>query len=198
MIEAGLVTWCLLIGLNAALLGFLRERFSEYPYLSAYLAYRLLRSLVIFPLFYAGDMTLYSRMYWASDPLLLLLGIVALSELFPKRRTPFAGLVFFALIGLWTQAILVLLKNDAAVRIEGLSWIFCAAIAAIVIMRRMNTLAAGFFVLNFFPAISGRMSVLLHGGWLRMVPVFSLAAAYLLWIRWARSLDDRQLGTIRS
>lgn len=87
MIEAGLVTWCLLIGLNAIVLGFLslKDRWKEHQYFFAYLAYRFVRSFVIFPIFFAGNMPLYSRIYWATDPLLLLLQVLALGELVPKK-----------------------------------------------------------------------------------------------------------------
>jgi hypothetical protein len=171
--NAGMVFYQLDIALNIWLLGLL-WRADRRPYFLAYTAFRLVVSLVRFPILLIGGMDMYTQAYWLTSGILIFASIWLLCDFFPKL-TALISLV--AVVLSFKQLLHPSVALERNVEIA----MFVAALY-ILLRDPKNMVAAGFAIATLLPALGETQGALLDGNLLRFIPSFVFLLAQTVWI----------------
>ena len=173
LFNAGMIFYQLDIALNIWLLGLL-WRGDRRPYFLAYTTFRLITSLVRFPVLVVGGMDMYSQAYWLTSGMLIFASIWLLCDFFPKL-TVLLGLT--AVVLSFRQLLHPSVALERGVEIA----IFVAALY-ILLRDPKNMVAAGLAIATLLPALGETQGALLDGNLVRFVPSFAFLLAQTVWI----------------
>lgn len=168
--------------------GYIAGKLRHQPWTAfrVYATYSAFRCLILFSLFAANDMGLYTRAYW---PLRAV--TIALLGAFTGELWGLAWIGF--LVGTGTAAVELLGIPSVTIDADRLYGFLVTGTAFLAIIYRpeQRRLAYGILVANLFPAIAYTWDVSMNGGALRYVHTVSMAAAQLFWIRalWAEKRE---------
>lgn len=152
-----------------------RGSWREYPFFAAFTLVRLLRSVVLFPLFVAVGLDAYSRMYWLIDPLFLAAFVLPAAELWKARKwgTAAAAIVFL------TQCLLVISRNNRAMDVD--FWVMLVVACSVVPLVYKNLIALGLFIAAFGIGMPMRGLFLWNAADSRFLPSYVFLLANVLW-----------------
>jgi hypothetical protein len=184
LFDAGMIFYQLDIALNIWLWGLL-WRGDRRPYFLVYTTFRLIVSLVRFPVLLVGGMDMYSQAYWLTSGILIFASIWLLCDFFPKLTV----LLSLAAVMLSFRQLLhpsVALERNVEVAIF---------VAAFYILLRdpKNMVAAGLAFATLLPALGERQGVLLNGNLVRFLPSFAFLLAQTVWIFGVLKPQDSKL-----
>lgn len=184
LFDAGMFFYQLDIALNIWLVGLL-WRAERRSYFLVYTAFRLIASLVRFPVLLAGGMDMYSQAYWLTSGMLIFASIWLLCDFFPKLTI----LLSLTAVVLSFRQLLhpsMALERDVEIAMF--------MVACYVLLKdSKNMVAAGIAIATLLPAVAESRGVLLQGNLLRFVPSFAFLLAQSVWIFGALKPRDSKL-----
>lgn len=186
--DTGVVVYELDVILNTSLFFMLRRKRVR-MWFFWYTGARLLVSVIRCTLFLTNDLETYSRTYWLTSPILLLLQILVIADLFPRA----AKLVHWVAPSVFVlQLALVLMRSNSAILVEGCAQGLVAGFMVYALSKDWaNLLAIGMLAVTAFPAIwDFHPAIMLNGYASRLLPCYLFLAAQLLWLYWAHRVTE--------